>query len=275
MYRRRPLAGDELTASTQQLAALTQSLGNPNTDPGAVGKTSCNELSRRSGWPRRKTPEVQFPALCREREARSAWTIVPRSLEMYHDPLQRDAPCSSLPPLYPVAMTWAAQSHAHSPQDNSIGQRKVLESRCADPVRFPTPFTSGGIVPWHVNHIAAGWACRDGLLLAAAGVPHGPRGWPHGSRRRHTVTLESAGVITPEAQAVLDRMTATLKSLDRFSLSAQITRDEVLPFGYKLQNHESAHMWVQRPDPADGIRGRHQEPHIRLRRQATDRFAPD
>ena len=32
------------------------------------------------------------------------------------------------------------------------------------------------------------------------------------------------------------------------SVTAQITRDEVLPFGYKLQNHESARMWVQRPN---------------------------
>jgi hypothetical protein len=36
--------------------------------------------------------------------------------------------------------------------------------------------------------------------------------------------------------------------LDRYSLSAQITRDEVLPFGYKLQNNESARMWVERPN---------------------------
>ena len=43
-------------------------------------------------------------------------------------------------------------------------------------------------------------------------------------------------------------MKATFNSLDRYALSAQITRDEVLPFGYKLQNNESARLWVERPN---------------------------
>lgn len=55
-------------------------------------------------------------------------------------------------------------------------------------------------------------------------------------------------VITPDAQAVLDRMTATLNTLREFSVSAQITRDEMLPFGYKLQRNDSAQMLVVRPD---------------------------
>lgn len=54
-------------------------------------------------------------------------------------------------------------------------------------------------------------------------------------------------VITPEAQAVLDRMSATLNGLRSFSVSAQITRDEMLPYGYKLQRNESAQMLVARP----------------------------
>ena len=62
-----------------------------------------------------------------------------------------------------------------------------------------------------------------------------------------TVALDTGGVITPPAQAVLDRMTTTLNSLRRYAVTARITRDEVLPFGYKLQNNESARMWVDAP----------------------------
>lgn len=62
------------------------------------------------------------------------------------------------------------------------------------------------------------------------------------------VVLDPRGVITPEAQAVLDRMTATLGGMDGFEVTARITRDEVLPFGYKLQNNETARMWVDRPN---------------------------
>ncbi|MET0892569.1 MAG: DUF2092 domain-containing protein [Pseudoxanthomonas sp.] len=55
------------------------------------------------------------------------------------------------------------------------------------------------------------------------------------------------GVVTAEAQAVLDRMTATFRSMRNYSVTASITRDEVLPYGYKLQNTESANMWVEAP----------------------------
>ena len=52
--------------------------------------------------------------------------------------------------------------------------------------------------------------------------------------------LDSSTTITPAAQAVLDRMTTTFKSIQRYAITAEITRDEMLPFGYKLQNTESA-----------------------------------
>ena len=55
------------------------------------------------------------------------------------------------------------------------------------------------------------------------------------------------GYISPEAQAVLDRMQASFKNMRRFQLTADITRDELLAFGYKLQNNESAKMWVDAP----------------------------
>jgi hypothetical protein len=63
-----------------------------------------------------------------------------------------------------------------------------------------------------------------------------------------TVVLRNDGVVTPEAQAVLDRMKATLGGLTKFSLSAAISRDELLPYGYKLQNLESSQLWVERPN---------------------------
>jgi hypothetical protein len=62
-----------------------------------------------------------------------------------------------------------------------------------------------------------------------------------------TVTLDTAAAITPAAQAVLDRMTATLSSHKRYAVTAYITRDEVLPFGYKLQHNEIARMRVDSP----------------------------
>jgi len=55
------------------------------------------------------------------------------------------------------------------------------------------------------------------------------------------------GYISPEAKAVLDRMQASFKTIRRFQLTADITRDELLAFGYKLQNNESAKMWVDAP----------------------------
>lgn len=93
--------------------------------------------------------------------------------------------------------------------------------------------------------IAAG-----GILLAAASVAPA---WAQDAAETdvdvdETVVLQMNSVITPDAQAVLDRMKATLSSLQRYSISAHITRDEVLPFGYKLQNNESARMWVERPN---------------------------
>jgi hypothetical protein len=55
-------------------------------------------------------------------------------------------------------------------------------------------------------------------------------------------------LISPEAQAVLDRMTATLRGLESFSIEAAGTRDEVVAFGYKVQRNETAMLSVQRPN---------------------------
>jgi hypothetical protein len=67
-----------------------------------------------------------------------------------------------------------------------------------------------------------------------------------------TATAESTAIpaqlISPEAQAVLDRMTAYLQGLTSFSIETHASRDEVVAFGYKLQNNESSHVVVQRPN---------------------------
>jgi len=62
-----------------------------------------------------------------------------------------------------------------------------------------------------------------------------------------TVTLDNGAAITPAAQAVLNRMSATLNSQKRYDVTAHITRDDVLPFGYKLQHNEVARMRVEAP----------------------------
>lgn len=54
--------------------------------------------------------------------------------------------------------------------------------------------------------------------------------------------------IPADARAVIDRMTATLQGLDKFSIQVQGSRDELLAYGYKLQNNESAVLTVDRPN---------------------------
>lgn len=54
--------------------------------------------------------------------------------------------------------------------------------------------------------------------------------------------------ISVEAQAVVDRMTAAIRNLKAFSIESEATSDEVLPFGYVLQNHQHATLTVQSPN---------------------------
>jgi hypothetical protein len=54
-----------------------------------------------------------------------------------------------------------------------------------------------------------------------------------------------AQAISLEAQAVLDRMTTFLKAQKTFSIDSQSTRDDVVAFGYKLQDNEHATMTAQ------------------------------
>lgn len=54
-------------------------------------------------------------------------------------------------------------------------------------------------------------------------------------------------VVSPEAQAVLDRMTSYLRGLQTFSIDTTASRDEVVALGYKLQHNERSTLVVQRP----------------------------
>jgi hypothetical protein len=58
----------------------------------------------------------------------------------------------------------------------------------------------------------------------------------------------SPQVVSPQAQAVLNRMTAYLRGLQTFSIDTDSTRDEVVALGYKLQHNEHSTLVVQRPN---------------------------
>jgi hypothetical protein len=59
--------------------------------------------------------------------------------------------------------------------------------------------------------------------------------------------FDPGSVITPDAKAIIDRMQASFKNLKHYQLTADITRDELLAFGYKLQHNENARLWVDAP----------------------------
>lgn len=54
--------------------------------------------------------------------------------------------------------------------------------------------------------------------------------------------------ISPEARAILDRMTTTLQGLQAYTITGTASRDTVVAYGYKLQSNESATLTVQRPN---------------------------
>lgn len=54
--------------------------------------------------------------------------------------------------------------------------------------------------------------------------------------------------VSAQAQAIVDRMTAYLRGLPAFSIDSHTSRDEVLAFGYKMQNNESSRLIYRKPD---------------------------
>jgi hypothetical protein len=95
-------------------------------------------------------------------------------------------------------------------------------------------------------------ACRrtfaTALLLGSMVSPVLAQQAPGPATPPATVDFAGPHVVTPAAQAVLDRMTAALRSHKHYAVTAQISRDELLLYGYKLQHNETARMWVQSPN---------------------------
>ncbi len=58
----------------------------------------------------------------------------------------------------------------------------------------------------------------------------------------------SAAAVEPAAREVVRRACEYLRSLDRFSVAAEISYDEVLAAGYKLQYSRAGRLLVERPD---------------------------
>lgn len=133
-------------------------------------------------------------------------------------------------------------------RDNSLARREVLESIGMTPGLRDAAISEETSMTNLLIHRRCLRIATRGILLAAAMVaPAWAQDAAAGTDADGTVTLDTGRAITPAAQAVLDRMTATLNTLRRYAVTARITRDQVLPYGYKLQNNESARMWVDAP----------------------------
>ncbi|MSQ98034.1 MAG: DUF2092 domain-containing protein [Xanthomonadales bacterium] len=63
-----------------------------------------------------------------------------------------------------------------------------------------------------------------------------------------TTQTGAATAVSPQAQAVLDRMTGYVRGLKEFSIQSHATRDEIVEFGYKLQHNEYSEVTVQLPN---------------------------
>ena len=58
--------------------------------------------------------------------------------------------------------------------------------------------------------------------------------------------LRFDSAITPEAREIMERMKASLNGLQRVSVTAEVSRDETLSYGYKLQHNEFVKMDLER-----------------------------
>jgi hypothetical protein len=59
--------------------------------------------------------------------------------------------------------------------------------------------------------------------------------------------LRFDSAISPEARSAMERMKAALNNLQRASVTAEVSRDEALTYGYKLQHNEFVKMDIDRP----------------------------
>ena len=90
-----------------------------------------------------------------------------------------------------------------------------------------------------------GFAIRAALL---AGALLAPALAAAGENAAAPTSATQVNPVSPEAQAVLDRMTSYLRGLQEFSVESRSSRDEVVEFGYKLQHNERVNLVVARPN---------------------------
>jgi hypothetical protein len=89
--------------------------------------------------------------------------------------------------------------------------------------------------------------CTRALVLGVA-LALAPLAQAQDAAPPATQGLRTASPVSAEAQAVLDRMTTYLRTLQTFAIDSQSSRDEVVALGYKVQNNERARLLVQRPN---------------------------
>ncbi len=87
-------------------------------------------------------------------------------------------------------------------------------------------------------------------LLLSAGLLLAPTVWTAAVAGSDAAAERAADApaVSPEAQAVLARMAGFMRGLDAFAITSDVTRDEIVARGYKLQNTEHATLVVRRPD---------------------------
>ncbi|MGY3264891.1 DUF2092 domain-containing protein [Lysobacter sp. HA35] len=85
-------------------------------------------------------------------------------------------------------------------------------------------------------------------VSALAMLPQLGAAAPQDDAAASTAVAPAPGAISADARAALERMKAYLARQQSFQVDADISRDEVLPYGYKLQHNERTRLIVQRPN---------------------------
>jgi hypothetical protein len=89
------------------------------------------------------------------------------------------------------------------------------------------------------------WLILGFVFASGTGVAIGSSAdSPHGN----AADANADAPISPEAQAVMDHLSAYLRTLKSFSIESSASRDEVVEYGFKLQHNESSVLTVSMPD---------------------------
>ena len=83
--------------------------------------------------------------------------------------------------------------------------------------------------------------------LPAAAQDAAPAGEADAADDAEETVLRFDSAITPEARSIMERMKSSLNGLQKLTLTAEVSRDETLSYGYKLQHNEHVTMDVERP----------------------------